>query len=104
MLDDDDQLESKQCQYTSAQASVKHGATTPTFVYTLFDLQMDPYEHNNLYDVGTVEIEAIKAELYKDLAAVHAIATHDHSEGEITLFMRIDTLSYMLSSHIVLLT
>ena len=81
VLDDDDELESKQCQYTSAQASAKHGTTTPAFVYTLFDLQNDPYEQHNLYDVGTAEVEAIKAELYKDLAAVHARAAHDHSEG-----------------------
>ena len=83
VLDDDDQLESKQCQYASAQTSIKHGASTPMFVYTLFDLQTDPFEQHNLYDVGTIEIEAIKTELYKDLATVHARATHDHSEGNV---------------------
>ena len=80
------QLESKQCQYTSAQASAKHGTTTPAFVYTLFDLQTDPFEQHNLYDVGTVELETVKAELYKGLAAVHARAAHDHFEGD-TQFM-----------------
>jgi len=79
VLDDDDNLESKQCQYTSAQASSKHGTTPPAFVYALFDLQSDPYEKVNLYDDDTYA--AVKAELYADLAAVHARAAPDQSEG-----------------------
>lgn len=78
---DDDDLESKQCQYTNAQASIKHGGTPPEFVYALYDLEKDPYEVVNLYDEGSTELEGVKQALYADLYAVHARATKDRSEG-----------------------
>ena len=81
ILADDDDLESKQCQYVNAQASIKHGGTPPEFVFALYDLINDPYEVVNLYDAGTTEVETVKQALYADLYAVHARATKDRSEG-----------------------